>query len=331
MAVVTAPRSGLGQRMLAAFQLSRGNPVTDFSNSAHLWSEAAQADPSPDKGPSGPYMTQIDAEGVVSRFNTKSKSPGMLRAQATYQVLSTVFSNHWGGGPPAFSLVSQLTDGMWLSLAWIDNRFANPSSAYFVTRQWNCWFHKVILRINPRGKFLVEANYAAEFVDDPVPLTALAGLVLPPPNMDATDIDPFTGYSTSFIYDTAGANIVVPFESLEIEFNQRIVQDWDQCQQQFAVVKGGKAKCFVRFKCKVGSEAWQVMNDSRGNMKKALLFSAATAGGHAFSITVPQIDFDTKDDVDLLGHDGAIAGMAEFVGQAFKDDTTGNFIIFSLT
>lgn len=337
MAVATAPRSGVAGRLLAAFQPAQDQRVTDFSNAVKLWTERADLDPTNDWGPSGPYMMSLLAEATGSRFVMKSRTEGLALGQATFALLSLLLQNNWGLG---LTLVAQIQDAQWLSLLWVDDRFQTGDPNFYVLAQTNAWFHTLTMKIAGRGKFLVEGKYAAEFNANPASsiggggnwwtdnwfgnqwwannwFGSSGGLPIAPMNPD--DVDVFSGYNTKFIYDPTGRNLELPYDSIKIEFNHRLIQEWDQLRGRFSVHKGGKTKVKLSIQIRAGVEAWMLAQDTRFANKKDCKLIATTPGGHQFTIDFNDLGFDL--DPGAVGHEGALSHTFSTFSAPFKDDT----------
>lgn len=295
-----------------------------------------------------PFMNALGAHATEESFLKKKRVKGQFTGQATYQLLNLLFQNNWGGVAPAFTLNSQIADSQWLTITWVEDRFQqNP---FFTVSQLNAWVHRMTFDVDARGKFLVTADYAAEQMLTPQPITAGGGggwwgsswyggswfgddwfgsSGIGPYGLPPTDQDVFSGYNTKLILDPLGQNAVIPFDRLQIIIEQRLVHDWDMCRQLYSVVKGGKARVKINFTVRMSDDAWAYLNNAVSGVKLTTRLVATTPGGRTLQMDLSQTRFNDPD--ESLGHRGMIS--RPFItgeADAYVDDSS-NFVTISLT
>ncbi len=331
MTVTTNPRASRSVRALMALQTVKETPADDFTvaDSDILWTAAKMFDHGKERIELGPTMTSDLAETVDGDAELPRARVGRVFAQATPKNVELLLRSSWGPfAAGAFTLDSQVNEHA--SFAWVEDRFIAASPAQRLIRITDAWTHLVELSVESVGKAMIAGSFAGESRDF-ADLDALGPITLPAPPMTPLDRNVFPGRNVSLIFDPAGANVTLPFESLMLSLDQKIIGgelgQWDMMRFLPGVFKQGKTTAILQVRALLGDQWWDVIDDMEGEVRNDYRI-VLTAPSPARTWTIDLFEMNFR--ADPLSYDGP-SGRAVFsgVGRA-HDDKSGNFVDITL-
>lgn len=308
-----------------AIQSAEGTIVDDFTTATakRVWSKVAEIDPAPAvNDPAENHMSQGGGPPTEGEYETKEGPSGVIEAHCTPQSIEFFLRNNFGPfAAGSFSLASQVTE--FLTLAWVENRFAPTSSTRRLVRIKDAWISALIIEVLATGMVTLIAQYSGSD-RDVKKLNALGPVTLPPAPIDPTDRNLFAGRSKTLTRDPSGDNEKVEFDSLRIVLSQGLTSEWTM-SDAWDISKMGNLIVTLELESKTADEQWNILDKATTQEAYRLtLLAASPAKTLTFDFT--DVTFRKRP----VGHDGQIYRPYLSVGYP-KKNSSGSFVAISLT
>lgn len=314
MPVPTNVRSGLTGALLAGFQSAKGTAVSDFTaaDTWRLWTEQFAVSPDRPKSRAGGQDGTLGYVTDGSYINPYAPA-GSFVAIATPDSIEALLRSNLGplDGNGAFTLVSQIQSGQWLTLAWVEDVRGGTQR---LVRVRDCWVHRLTARIPGRGRVSFEAEWAGRSVA--VQALNAGGVTLPadPMSPGSRAVLPTDSVSCELRRDPSGANQQLRFRSVELVLDQGLLHKYSQGTGLFEVYKRGLARAFLRITSEVGDETWTLLDNGIAGTKQRyrLVFRLEGSTAVAFQVDLYAVQLRIQE----IGNSGRIARAFVAEGEA---------------
>lgn len=323
MSVGTNVRAGRSTRVILGLQSAKGTALAALggANAIKVRSAESGVDPSPEWNDPA-WMSTGGAGGLAGERVVPRPKTGRLVTRPTPATLEWFFRSHWGPlAAGSFTRKTQVNE--WATVALVENRFS--ATAEKLVRLYDAWLHRVGLVVVSSGRTALLADVAAE-ADDVRPLNALAGVTLPAANMEPGDLNEFAGRSATLRRAPSGANAIVPFERLTLDFDGGLISRWSMADGKCLVYSSGHRRVGIQIQGRIHDEAWEKLTNARaGTAESYRLTMTAPNPSKTFTVTLHSVRWT----VDALATRGTEYGPFVASGQAMVTDA-GNFVDLTL-
>ena len=314
MTVPTNVRSGVTGALLAGFQSVKGSYVTDFTaaDTWRLWTETVDI---PEDRPKSLSAGQDGTLGnrTEGSYRNPNAPVGSFVAVATPDSIEALLRSNLGpmGAGGEFTLVSQIQDNQWLTLAWVEDVRGGTQR---LVRVRDCWVHRLVARIPGRGRMTFEADWAGRAIA--IQALNAGGVTLPadpmPPGSQA--VLPTDATNCEIRRDPMGANQQLRFREASLMLDQGLIHKYSQGSGGWEVYKRGLTRAYLRLTSEVGDETWDMIDNGVAGTKQRYRLIFRLEGS---SVIVWQVDlYAVQLKIKEIGNRGRIARAFVAEGEA---------------
>ena len=272
-----------------------------------------------------PETWMSEGEAPSQDHDTKEPPEGIFRAEMTDEIAQVLLRNNWGSvAAGVFTKRTFMVD--WLSLAWVENRFAPGTATERLIRYGDIMIHRLEFDIESNGFTTLVAHYAGRQSPLVVKLDALGGVTLPAANMEPADKNVFQGRTALLTRDPVGDNEGVPFNRIVLVIDRQVHRDYHM-SEGLPDLTYGEVLVQLLVESEAADQMWNIVDQA----------DAETPQDFRITITAPapaltlQLDLhDVVFRVGAFGHEEM--EYVENVSSGFpKRDSVGDFLDISIT